>query len=105
MKKWISGFVFVLFLFQGAGVVLAAQPGTPEYEAIKAYKKQKREQKATSPATASAVSEFWKKEGERSGLSHTGSNLSTFVKSLNPAPFLKQKEEAYNARKGQVASK
>lgn len=105
MKKLISGFVFALFLLQGVGVALAAQPGTPEYEALKAYKKEQRAKKTSGQTAASATSEFWKKEGERSGLSKTGSNFSDFIKKLNPAPFLKQKEEQYNTRKGQAAGK
>jgi hypothetical protein len=102
MKKTIGLFVAVLFLTTSFGVAMAAQRGTPEYEKLKEYKKAQRAKKESAPATKSAVSEFWKKEGDRSGLSQTGSTISTFFQNLNPTPFLNEKEKQYNARKGQT---
>ena len=105
MKKVISLLVTVLFLTGSFGLALAAQRGTPEYEKLKEFKKAQRVKKETTPATASAVSEFWKKEGERSGFSQTGASISNFFQNLNPTPFLNEKEKQYNSRKGQTAVK
>ena len=62
--KRIIGLWVGLFLLQGATLAYASQPGTPEYEKMKEYKKSQREKKAAGPVEKN----FFQKEAERSGL-------------------------------------
>ena len=62
-----------------------------------AYAKTMRE--AASQASSS-MSEFWKKESERSGIHMpTGPGIGNFFQKINPVNFLQRKQEEYNARK------
>ncbi len=48
--------------------------------------------------------DFWAREGERSGLKESTSSWGSFWEKANPATFLKNQQDAYNARKsGSVA--
>ena len=71
------------------------------YEAMKKYKAEQREAKknAASNPAASHEKTFWEKEGDRSGLGDSGNRMGGFLKNLNPVPFFKSQQEAYNARK------
>ena len=82
MKKVIVFFLGSLFLFNSFGFALAAQPGTPEYEKLKAYKKTQREKK-NSPATANEKG-FWQKEAERSGFAGTAAMVGNAVSGAVP---------------------
>ena len=81
MKRWISVLVFSVFLFHGIQA-MAMEPGTPEYEKMKEYKKAQREKK-NAPA-APAEKGFWQKEAERSGFAGTFAAASNTVSGLIP---------------------
>jgi hypothetical protein len=76
MKKSVALLLFVLL----ASPALAAQRGTPEYEALKAYKKTQHEKKEHEKAAPAAhVKGFWEREAERSGLAGTGAMVTNAV--------------------------
>ncbi len=82
MKKIFIIFVAAFLLADLAGLSLAAQPGTPEYEKLKAYKKAQREKK--SNPSASSEKGFWQKEAERSGFAGTAAMFSNAVTGVIP---------------------
>ena len=99
MKKRTGIFIALVVLIS-ASSAMAAERGTPEYERLKEYKKAQREGKGTpGAASGKKAPGFWEKEGERSGLGSTGSNVGNFFRNLNPAPFFKNQEERYQQRK------
>ena len=100
MKK--TAFLILAVLLSSATLSYAAE--TSPYDEMKAIKaKQRTERQAHKAAVTSGTAElskmqqFWKKEGERSGLH--APDVTGFLKNLNPAPFFKNKQEEYNARK------
>ena len=81
MKKWIAVFLLIACVQAPA---IAAQRGTPEYEQMKELKKKQRENKPQQQAAEAAkepsqMDLFWKKEGERSGLSGVGAGIGNSV--------------------------
>ena len=99
MKKLVA-LILLSFVFQ-----LNAYADGPD-DARKAHreemKKIKAEMKAARPKTAepSKMSDFWKKEGERSGMSQwNASKAGDFFKNLNPAPFFQEQDKKYKERK------
>ena len=81
MKKVVALFLFVLL----ASPAIAAQRGTPEYEALKAYKKTQHEKKEHEKTEPSAhVKGFWQREAERSGLAGTAAMCSTSITNVLP---------------------
>ena len=82
MKKVIVFFLGSLFLLNGFGLALAAQPGTLEYEKLKAYKKTQREKK-NNPAAANEKG-FWRKEAERSGFAGTAAMFGNAIAGAVP---------------------
>ena len=113
MRK-ISAF-FVIILFSATNVFAATNNVGPDAERnarreqVRTLKKAQREAHAAGPkdqnAGPSKMQSFWKKEGERSGLDGSGNRLGSFVKNLNPAPFFKDQQEKYNARKKAAGAK
>lgn len=82
MKKWMA--VFVICVMAQAPA-LAAQRGTPEYEALKAYKTKQREEKKTRKADPSPKAKgFWQREAERSGFAGTGAMLGNAIAGAVP---------------------
>ncbi len=81
MKKWMSAAISIVFLLGGAGMALAAQRGTPEYEKLKEYKKAQREKEAQPSANAKG---FWQKEAERSGFAGTAAMFGNALGSAIP---------------------
>ena len=104
MKKMI---VLAVAAILATSSVWAAS--TSSYEEMKQIKKAQREAKAAQKASGTKPetkwSKFWKNEGERSGLGQSTSGAGTFIHSLNPAPFFKSQQEAYNARKASNGGK
>ena len=84
MKKITMFFLTVLFLFNGLGFAAAAQPGTPEYEKLKEYKKAQREQKNAPAASTAGEKGFWQKEAERSGFAGTAAMFGNAVSTVVP---------------------
>ena len=82
MKKIQIVFLMILFLSNLLGFAAAAQPGTPEYEKLKEYKRAQREKKNT-PATAGEKG-FWQKEAERSGFAGTAAMFGNAVAGVVP---------------------
>lgn len=109
MMRKIMGWV-VLSLFMSATVFAAVEGPDAARQAhreeMKKIKTAQREAKKTEPAEAkqpSKMSQFWQKEGERSGLGNTGSGVGNFMRNLNPVPFFKKQDEQYKARKAGTA--
>ena len=106
MKKIV---VWVLFLMLVSTVSFAATRGTAEYEKIKEYKKAQRAKEEAIKKDPSLAEKkepgFWDREAKHSGLGGTPSKMSNFFKNLNPAPFFKEQEEKYNARKAGATQK
>ena len=84
MKKITLFFLTVLFLFGFFGFAAAAQPGTPEYEKLKEYKKTQREKKSAPAASTAGEKGFWQKEAERSGFAGTAAMFGNAVSSVVP---------------------
>ena len=84
MKKITMFFLTVLFLFNFFGFAAAAQPGTPEYEKLKEYKKTQREKKNTPAAPTGGEKGFWQKEAERSGFAGTAAMFGNAVSGVVP---------------------
>ena len=82
MKKIQIVFLVILFLSNLLGFAAAAQPGTPEYEKLKEYKKNQREHR-TNPATVGEKG-FWQKEAERSGFAGTAAMFGNAVAAVAP---------------------
>ena len=82
MKKITMVFLTALFLSNFFSFAMAAQPGTPEYEKLKEYKKAQRE-KQKNPA-ASGEKGFWQKEAERSGFAGTAAMFGNAVSGVIP---------------------
>jgi hypothetical protein len=98
MNKVMAVSLFVLVALGSADLALAAQRGTPEYEALKEYKRKKKAEKEAAKAAESAdpgVKEksFWEKEAERSGFAGTGAMFARGVDSVNPFKGLDQPRE------------
>lgn len=104
MKKTMA---MALILMFAAGSAMAMSPEEMQeakYVEMKKVKDAKREAKAAKREAkgqepAKPNNGFWDREGERSGLGNSGSRAGNFFKALNPAPFFKNQEAAYNARK------
>ena len=82
MKKVAGVFIGILFLCQGISLSLAAQPGTPEYEKLKEYKKAQREKKTVPGAVKEKG--FWQKEADRSGFAGTAAMVTHAVTDVIP---------------------
>ena len=100
MKK-IGMAVLAVALLAGGSTAYAGNANDPHYQEIKALKEKQRAEREANRKNPPAVDKnsFWHKEGERSGLSGTGSGISGFIKKMNPAPFFKNQQEKYNERK------
>lgn len=79
-------FLFALaFVLLSSSAVFAAQPGTPEYDQMKAYKKAQREKKdAEKKNPQSRQPSFWEKEASRSGFTGTGAMFGNMISSAVP---------------------
>lgn len=78
-------FAVLVMICMAQAPVLAAQRGTPEYEALKAYKKEQKEKKTREKADPSAKAKgFWQREAERSGLAGTGAMFSNAISNAIP---------------------
>ena len=96
MKKKTA--VFILLFTAFAANAFADHDA--RYDELKKYKEEQREARKNAPAsTAPHEKTFWEKEGDRSGLGNSGNGVGNFVKNLNPVPFFKSQQDAYNARK------
>ena len=104
MKKSV---IFVLFFMFAASLsAFAADTNAPELDRqarraeVKKIKDQQRQSRKNGPSsTEKKWSDFWAKEGERSGLGNSGNRVGNFFGNLNPVPFFKSQEEQYKARK------
>ncbi|HXV19264.1 MAG TPA: hypothetical protein VD883_04215 [Candidatus Omnitrophota bacterium] len=95
MKKVVSAALLLLTVFLVSETASAAQRGTPEYEALKEYKRQQREKKAGNPEPKGEAKGFWAKEASRSGLAGTAAMFGGAISSA--VPF-----EKPNSRKNQA---
>ena len=85
MKKLVLFSLVGLFLFGFLGFAAAAQPGTPEYEKMKEYKKAQREKKSVATTSTTAGEKgFWQKEAERSGFAGTAAMFGNAVSGVVP---------------------
>ena len=109
MKKGIA--FLSLFIFIGTTAFAAEGPDAARRqhrEEMKKIKQEMREHRKETEAVKkepSKMEQFWKKEGERSGLSGSGNKMGGWFKNLNPMPFFKNQGEQYNARKAAAQSK
>ena len=56
--------------------------------------------------TAANIGDFWRKEGERSGIHMPStSSMGNFWNNINPVNFLQKKQEEFNARKAAETKK
>ena len=55
--------------------------------------------KSTMRDWSQKASNFWSREGERSGIKQSTSSWNSFLDSANPKNFFKRQQDAYNARK------
>ncbi|MBI3315483.1 MAG: hypothetical protein HYZ87_00710 [Candidatus Omnitrophica bacterium] len=104
MKKTMA--LVLSFMMISTYALAAVVDGSPDARRrarrseVKVIKERMREErKSAGPKGPSAWSSFWKKEGVRSGVSNTGTAVSDFAKKMNPAPFFKDQNEKYKARK------
>ena len=81
MKKIQIVFLVILFLSNLLSLA-SAQPGTPEYEKLKEYKKTQREHRK-NPAAGSEKG-FWQKEADRSGFAGTAAMFGNAVAGAVP---------------------
>ena len=107
MKKVV---LFVLSALCVSSVVMAAEPVGNDAARkmhrmeMKKIKQSMHETAKTQPQTTPSQGKgFWEKEGERSGLGNSGSGVSNFISQLNPAPFFRDQNAKYKARKGGMA--
>lgn len=99
MKRKVAVMVMLALALGGASAY-AAKEDDPHYQEMKKYKAEQRAKKEAEKSNPSPKKPgFWDREGERSGLSGTGQGISGFLKKLNPAPFFKNQQEKYEARK------
>ncbi len=107
MKRSAIG-ILSLVLLCGSTAVFAAEGydamRAAHREQVKQMKKMKRESAPATPSAPSKTAEFWAKEGERSGLGDAGSRTGSFLRKLNPVPFLQRQKENYDARKASAGS-
>ena len=106
MRKLTTA-VLALALMSWGTCVFAGDANDPHYQEIKKLKAEQRTAREANKKNPSPVNQnsFWHKEGERSGLSGTGSSAGNFLKNLNPVPFFKNQQEKYNARKATAGTK
>ena len=105
MKK--TAVLTLLAVFAGVSAYAAEPVGMDaqraahreEMKKIKQAQRADRKSGQSTPAEPSKMDKFWKNEGERSGLSQSGNGIGSFLKSLNPGPFLQHQQEEYNTRK------
>ncbi len=100
IKKKIVG-IFLASMMAWGTCAFAGDANDPRYQELKKLKEQQRAEREANKKNPKQVntSGFWYKEGERSGLGGSGNRVSNFVKALNPAPFFKNQQDKYNARK------
>ncbi len=82
MKKFYTFFLMMILFLNVSSLVLASQPGTPEYEKLKEYKKEQREKRKNPPAKTEKG--FWQKEAERSGLAGTAAMFGNALSDAVP---------------------
>ncbi len=106
MKKKIVGTMLVVFMAWGT-CAFAGDVSDPHYQEMKKLKEQQRTERLANKKNPQPENKsgFWHKEGERSGLGGSGNRMGNFVKSMNPAPFFKNQQEKYNARKAASSGK
>ena len=109
-----KGALWVLSIILVSSCAFAAEKVGPDAEReahrnqMKAIKQAQREGKVKEQPGQKAegkMAGFWRREGERSGLGDSGSNMNSFFKNMNPVSFLKNQEDAYNSRKGATTAK
>ena len=103
MKKAIILSLILSFACASAFALSPEEEKQARYDEMKKIKAAQREARETRKT---AVKEgkpekteptFWDKEAERSGLNRM--SASNLLKNLNPAPFFKDQQDRYNARK------
>jgi len=109
MRKLSVLFLFLIFASVNAFATPVGYDAAREAhrQEMKDIKKKQREERQSGKSASSAASGqktpgFWEKERERSGLGHMGNPgpaIENFLKNLNPAPFFKEQQDRYNARK------
>ena len=105
MKKVIVVGLFLIFITTNAFAAVNNTGPDAERNAhreeVKALKKAMHDKQAAAPkADAANKGEgFWEKEGKRSGLGGGQNRFGNLVKNLNPAPFFKDQQARYDARK------
>ena len=106
MKK-ITTAVLALALISWGTCAFAGDMNDPHYQEIKKLKEKQRAEREANKKNSPPADKngFWQKEGERSGLGGTGSSIGNFLSNLNPAPFFKDQQEKYNARKAAAVTK
>ena len=106
MRKLTTA-VLALALMSWGTCVFAGDANDPHYQEIKKLKAQQRADREANRSNPKSEdkSSFWYKEGQRSGLSNTGSGAGNFFKNLNPVPFFKNQQERYNSRKAVAGPK
>jgi hypothetical protein len=104
MKK--TAIFIICFIFTASLGAFAQDISSPDIERqehrleAKKVKAQQREARKSGPSAADKKwSDFWAKEGERSGLGNTGERMGKVLSNLNPAPFFKSQQAQYEARK------
>src|SRR3989338_10513328 len=109
MKK-ITVLLIMLFMMTAIAPAFSMSPAEQEKARRQEMKIIKDKQRAEKEARKLAKVEgkegpheknFWEKEGERAGFGNPGNGIGQFVKNLNPAPFFKDQEDKYKARKAQ----
>ena len=107
MKK-ATALLIMLFTVMTTAPAFSMSPAEQENVRRQEMKIIKDKQRAEKEAMKLAKTEakegpreksFWEKEGERSGLGGSGSRMGKFLRNLNPAPFFKDQDEKYKARK------
>ena len=103
MKKAIVLSLVLSFACANAFAVSPTEEQKARYEEMKKIKAAQREERVAGKAgqkegkAEKRKPGFWDKEADRSGLSRA--SASNFFKNLNPAPFFKDQQEKYKARK------
>ena len=103
MKKAVVLSLILSFACASAFALSPEEEKNARYEEMKKIKTAQREAREAGKETRKEGKAektrptFWDKEAERSGINRM--SASNFFKNLNPAPFFKDQQEKYKARK------